>query len=151
MQEAIPGNHFLISDVLVLMSRIAGKPFICGNREQLFFHWSAFCHCFFLQIPHETMHQSRNSYVAADAQPLPLHGLGVNALGEPVDYRAYLEDNIQCLLREASERSKGWHHAHGPDNTELAYKKVEIHAYSQKQVWLQGRMQDGWNLTGLND
>nr|AAI33139.1 Si:ch211-124k10.2 protein [Danio rerio] len=76
------------------------------------------------QIPHEMMLQSRNSYVAADAQPLPLHGLGVNALGEPVDYRAYLEDNVQCLLREASERSKGWHHAHGPDNTELAYKKV---------------------------
>uniref|UniRef100_A0A8C2HDE4 StAR-related lipid transfer protein 13-like n=1 Tax=Cyprinus carpio TaxID=7962 RepID=A0A8C2HDE4_CYPCA len=23
-----------------------------------------------------------------------------------------------------SSRSKGWHHAHGPDNTELAYKKV---------------------------
>ncbi|XP_051544730.1 stAR-related lipid transfer protein 13-like isoform X1 [Myxocyprinus asiaticus] len=76
------------------------------------------------QIPHEMMLQSRNSYVAADAQPLPLHGLGVNALGEPVDYQAYLEDNIQCLLREMSERSKGWHHAHGPDNTELAYKKV---------------------------
>ncbi|XP_052448632.1 stAR-related lipid transfer protein 8 isoform X3 [Carassius gibelio] len=76
------------------------------------------------QIPHEMMLQSRNSYVAADAQPLPLHGLGVNALGEPVDYRVYLEDNIQGLLREASERSKGWHHAHGPDNTELTYKKV---------------------------
>ncbi|XP_026067763.1 stAR-related lipid transfer protein 13-like isoform X5 [Carassius auratus] len=76
------------------------------------------------QIPHEMMLQSRNSYVAADAQPLPLHGVGVNALGKPVDYRAYLEDNIQCLLREASERSKGWHHAHGPENTELTYKKV---------------------------
>ncbi|XP_051961316.1 stAR-related lipid transfer protein 8 isoform X2 [Xyrauchen texanus] len=76
------------------------------------------------QIPHEMMLQSTNSYVAADAQPLPLHGLGVNTLGEPVDYRVYLEDNIQCLLREASERSKGWHHAHGPNNTELAYKKV---------------------------
>lgn len=77
------------------------------------------------------MLQSRNSYVAADAQPLPLHGLGVNTLGEPVDYRAYLEDNIQCLLREAFERSKGWHHAHGPDNTELAYKKVRdtVHTY----------------------
>lgn len=72
--------------------------------------------------------------MAADAQPLPLHGLGVNALGEPVDYRAYLEDNIQCLLREASERSKGWHHAHGPDNTELAYKKVETQACSQRSL-----------------
>ncbi|TRZ02051.1 hypothetical protein DNTS_001154 [Danionella cerebrum] len=76
------------------------------------------------QIPHEIMLQSRNSYVAADAQPLPLHGLGVNAMGEPVDYRAYLEDNIQCLLRETAERSKGWHNAPGPDHTELAYKKV---------------------------
>lgn len=83
-----------------------------------------------MKIPHEMMLQSRNSYVAADAQPLPLHGLGVNALGEPVDYRAYLEDNIQCLLREASERSKGWHHAHGPDNTELAYKKVRDNVYT---------------------
>lgn len=72
--------------------------------------------------------------MAADAQPLPLHGLGVNALGEPVDYRAYLEDNIQCLLREASERSKGWHHAHGPDNTELAYKKVEAQACCQRSL-----------------
>ncbi|KAI4892261.1 hypothetical protein NFI96_033930 [Prochilodus magdalenae] len=76
------------------------------------------------QIPHEMMLQSRSSYVAADAQPLPLHGFGVNARGERVDYRAYLEDNMQCLLKEAAERSKGWHSAHGPDNTELAYKKV---------------------------
>lgn len=76
------------------------------------------------QIPHEMMLQSRNSYVAADAQPLPLHGLGLNMKGEPVDYRAYLEDNIQALLRESTEKSKGWHSALGPDNTELTYKKV---------------------------
>ncbi|KAK6322208.1 hypothetical protein J4Q44_G00070000 [Coregonus suidteri] len=76
------------------------------------------------QIPHEMMLQSRNSYVAADAQPLPLHGLGLNMKGEPVDYRAYLEDNIQALLRESTEKSKGWHSAQGPENTELTYKKV---------------------------
>ncbi|XP_067113012.1 stAR-related lipid transfer protein 8 isoform X2 [Osmerus mordax] len=76
------------------------------------------------QIPHEMMLQSRNSYIAADAQPLPLHGLGLNLLGEPVDYRAYLEDNIQTLLREAAEKSRGWHSAQGPENTELSYKKV---------------------------
>ncbi|XP_029483935.1 stAR-related lipid transfer protein 8 isoform X1 [Oncorhynchus nerka] len=76
------------------------------------------------QIPHEMMLQSRNSYVAADAQPLPLHGLGLNMKGEPVDYRAYLEDNIQALLRESTEKSKGWHSALGPENTELTYKKV---------------------------
>ncbi|KAL2094680.1 hypothetical protein ACEWY4_009399 [Coilia grayii] len=76
------------------------------------------------QIPHEMMLQSRNSYVAADAQPLPLHALGVNLRGEPVDYRAYLDDNVQCLLREAGEKSKGWHSAPGPEHTELTYKKV---------------------------
>uniref|UniRef100_A0AAR2LI79 StAR-related lipid transfer protein 8 n=1 Tax=Pygocentrus nattereri TaxID=42514 RepID=A0AAR2LI79_PYGNA len=76
------------------------------------------------QIPHEMMLQSRNSYVAADAQPLPLHGFGVNARGERVDYRAYLDDNVQCLIREAAEKSKGWHSAPGPENTELAYRKV---------------------------
>ncbi|XP_063059153.1 stAR-related lipid transfer protein 8 isoform X2 [Engraulis encrasicolus] len=76
------------------------------------------------QIPHEMMLQSRNSYMAADAQPLPLHALGVNLQGEPVDYRAYLEDNIQCLLREAGEKSKGWHSAPCPEHTELTYKKV---------------------------
>ena len=68
--------------------------------------------------------QSRNSYVAADAQPLPLYGLGLNMKGNPVDYRAYLEDNIQALLRESTEKSKGWHSALGPENTELTYKKV---------------------------
>ncbi|XP_031427854.1 stAR-related lipid transfer protein 8 isoform X2 [Clupea harengus] len=86
-------------------------------------HMIAECKKLF-QIPHEMMLQSRNSYMAADAQPLPLHALGVNLQGEPVDYRAYLEDNVQCLLREASEKSKGWHSAPGPEHTELAYKKV---------------------------
>ncbi|XP_030648333.1 stAR-related lipid transfer protein 8 [Chanos chanos] len=76
------------------------------------------------QIPGEMLLQSRNSYVAADAQPLPLHGFGVNPLGERVDYRGFLDDNVQCLLREATERTKGWHSAPGPENTELSYKKV---------------------------
>ncbi|XP_066515550.1 stAR-related lipid transfer protein 8 isoform X2 [Hoplias malabaricus] len=76
------------------------------------------------QVPREMVLQSRNSYVSADAQPLPLHALGVNAKGQRVDYRSYLEDNIHYLLRETAEKSKGWHSAHGPDNTELAYKKV---------------------------
>ncbi|XP_017579190.1 stAR-related lipid transfer protein 8 isoform X1 [Pygocentrus nattereri] len=87
-------------------------------------HMITECKKLFQQIPHEMMLQSRNSYVAADAQPLPLHGFGVNARGERVDYRAYLDDNVQCLIREAAEKSKGWHSAPGPENTELAYRKV---------------------------
>ncbi|XP_061104546.1 stAR-related lipid transfer protein 13-like isoform X2 [Conger conger] len=76
------------------------------------------------QIPHDMMLQSRNSYIAADAQPLPLHGLGCSLKGEPVDYQAHLEESVQCLLRDSTERSKGWHGAPGPENTELSYKKV---------------------------
>ncbi|XP_035382769.1 stAR-related lipid transfer protein 8 isoform X2 [Electrophorus electricus] len=88
------------------------------------------------QVPHDMMLQSRNSYVAADAQPLPLHGIGMNSRGEHVDYRTYLQDNIQCLLRETSERSKGWHSTPGPENTELAYKKVgDGHPIRLWRVW----------------
>ncbi|XP_076843845.1 stAR-related lipid transfer protein 8 isoform X2 [Brachyhypopomus gauderio] len=76
------------------------------------------------QVPPEMMLRSRNSYVAADALPLPLHGFGVNARGERVDYRTYLEDNVQCLLTESAERGKNWHGVPGPENTELAYKQV---------------------------
>ncbi|KAJ8351326.1 hypothetical protein SKAU_G00228020 [Synaphobranchus kaupii] len=72
------------------------------------------------QIPHDMMLQSRSSYLAADTHPLPLHGLGINLKGEPVDYRAFLEDSVQCLLRETVEKSRGWHGATAPDNTELA-------------------------------
>ncbi|XP_060769178.1 stAR-related lipid transfer protein 8 isoform X2 [Neoarius graeffei] len=76
------------------------------------------------QIPQELMMQACSSYVLADAQPLPLHALGVNRQGERVDYRIYLEDNVQCLLRDTAEKGKGWHSAAGPPHTELAYKKV---------------------------
>ncbi|XP_060719669.1 stAR-related lipid transfer protein 8 [Tachysurus vachellii] len=76
------------------------------------------------QVPQEMMLQACSSYLLADAQPLPLHALGVNRHGERVDYRVYLEDNVQCLLRDTSEKSKGWHSAPGPPHTELSYKKV---------------------------
>ncbi|XP_061090852.1 stAR-related lipid transfer protein 13-like isoform X2 [Conger conger] len=86
-------------------------------------HMIAECKKLF-QIPHDMMLKSRSSYLAADTHPLPLHGLGINLKGEPVDYRAFLEDSVQCLLREMMEKSRGWHSATAPDNTELAYKKV---------------------------
>ncbi|KAI5089656.1 stAR-related lipid transfer protein 8 isoform X1 [Silurus meridionalis] len=76
------------------------------------------------QIPQEMMLQACSSYVLADTQPLPLHALGLNRRGERVDYRVYLEDNLQCLLRDTAEKGKGWHSVPGPPHTELAYKKV---------------------------
>ncbi|KAM9441442.1 stAR-related lipid transfer protein 8 isoform 1-T1 [Clarias gariepinus] len=76
------------------------------------------------QIPQEMMLQACSSYVLADTQPLPLHALGVNRRGERVNYHVYLEDNVQCLLRDTAEKGKGWHSAAGPPHTELAYKKI---------------------------
>ncbi|XP_058856663.1 stAR-related lipid transfer protein 13-like isoform X4 [Acipenser ruthenus] len=76
------------------------------------------------QIPHDMMLQSRNSYVAADAHPLPLEGLSRSLLGEPRDYRAFLEDSVQGLLRESMEKFKGWITTPGPESTELSYKKA---------------------------
>ncbi|KAG9340152.1 hypothetical protein JZ751_021876, partial [Albula glossodonta] len=107
---------------------VAGKPDQKDLNENMaatqgLSHMIVECKKLF-QIPHDMMLQSRNSYVAADAQPLPLHGLGCDLKGEPADYQAYLEDSVQCLLRDATERSRGWHSALGPENTELSYKKV---------------------------
>ncbi|XP_006632828.2 stAR-related lipid transfer protein 8 isoform X2 [Lepisosteus oculatus] len=76
------------------------------------------------QIPHDMMLQSRNSYVAADAQPLPLEELGVTLNREPGYYQAYLDESIKSLLRESAEKIRGWQNTPGPENTELSYKKV---------------------------
>ncbi|XP_062844536.1 stAR-related lipid transfer protein 8 isoform X2 [Trichomycterus rosablanca] len=76
------------------------------------------------QIPQEMMLQACSSYVLADTRPLALHALGVNGRGERVDYRVYLEDNVQCLLKDTAEKNRGWHATPAPQHTELAYKKV---------------------------
>ncbi|XP_028671334.2 stAR-related lipid transfer protein 8 isoform X2 [Erpetoichthys calabaricus] len=73
------------------------------------------------QIPHDMMLQSRNSYIAADAHPLPL----MNGLEDSRwNYQALLEDAVHGFLKEASEKLKGWVSVPGPGATELAYKKV---------------------------
>ncbi|XP_005279592.2 stAR-related lipid transfer protein 8 isoform X2 [Chrysemys picta bellii] len=77
------------------------------------------------QIPHDMMLQLGNSYVAADAHPLSLAELMSHSLqGEGKDFQAYLEDNVQNLLKESSEKFKGWLSTAGPQNTELSCKKV---------------------------
>ncbi|XP_051877762.1 stAR-related lipid transfer protein 13-like isoform X2 [Pristis pectinata] len=76
------------------------------------------------QIPHDIMVQSRNSYIAADAHPLPMEGFRRHAGGMVKDYVAHMEDIIQALLKEAGEKFKGWTNTVGPVNTELSYKKV---------------------------
>uniref|UniRef100_UPI00398F51B9 stAR-related lipid transfer protein 13-like n=1 Tax=Pristiophorus japonicus TaxID=55135 RepID=UPI00398F51B9 len=76
------------------------------------------------QIPHDIMVQSRNSYIAADAHPLPMEGFRRYPEGRVKDYIADMEHTIQGLVREAGEKFKGWTSTVGPVNTELSYKKV---------------------------
>ncbi|XP_075040631.1 stAR-related lipid transfer protein 8 isoform X2 [Mixophyes fleayi] len=76
------------------------------------------------QIPHDMMLQSRNSYVAADAQPLSLEDLCAGSVGEARDFSPLLDNTIQDFLQESSERFKGWITMPGPENTELSCKKV---------------------------
>ncbi|XP_067404425.1 stAR-related lipid transfer protein 8 isoform X2 [Emydura macquarii macquarii] len=75
------------------------------------------------QIPHDMMLQLRNSYVAADTRPFSLTEL-MSLQGEGKDFQAYLEDSVQSLLKESSERFKGWLNTPGPRSTELSCKKV---------------------------
>ncbi|XP_077165316.1 stAR-related lipid transfer protein 8 [Paroedura picta] len=78
------------------------------------------------QIPQPMMLQMCNSYISADAQPplslselmsQDLQGVGVNTSAE-------LEASAQRLLKEASERFKGWLSRSGPQDTELSSRKV---------------------------
>ncbi|XP_078403495.1 stAR-related lipid transfer protein 13-like isoform X2 [Cetorhinus maximus] len=86
-------------------------------------HMIAECKKLF-QIPHDIMVQSRNSYIAADAHPLPMEDFRRHHEGRVKDYMNYMEGTIQDLLREAGEKFKGWTSTVGPVNTELSYKKV---------------------------
>ncbi|XP_056395242.1 stAR-related lipid transfer protein 8 isoform X3 [Hyla sarda] len=77
------------------------------------------------QIPHDMMLQSRNSYLAADTNPLSLDDLCVGSVGhEARDISSVLDSSIQNLLHESAERFKGWITMPGPENTELSCKKV---------------------------
>ncbi|XP_062819795.1 stAR-related lipid transfer protein 8 isoform X2 [Anolis carolinensis] len=77
-------------------------------------HMIADCKKLF-QIPHEMLLQLCSSYVSAEAQPLSF-----SELKSPDE----LESGLQGLLRDSSERFKGWLGTTGPRNTELSCKKV---------------------------
>ncbi|XP_053555006.1 stAR-related lipid transfer protein 8 isoform X2 [Bombina bombina] len=76
------------------------------------------------QIPHDMMLQSRNSYIAADAHPLPLEVLRRASDEDAHDFSSFMDNSIQSLLRDSADRFKGWMTAPGPENTELSCKKV---------------------------
>ncbi|XP_061862280.1 stAR-related lipid transfer protein 8 isoform X3 [Colius striatus] len=74
------------------------------------------------QVSHDILLQLSNSYMAADAYPHPLADF--IRQGESKDLRSYFEQSVQNLLRESSEKFKGWLSTPGPANTELSCKKV---------------------------
>ncbi|XP_039220313.1 stAR-related lipid transfer protein 8-like isoform X2 [Crotalus tigris] len=88
-------------------------------------HMIANCKKLF-QIPHDMILQLSNSYLLADAQPLSLPELRKQNLGREIqDSHPVLEASIRGLLKESSERFKGWTSMLGPPHTELSCKKVE--------------------------
>ncbi|KAJ7396221.1 StAR related lipid transfer domain containing 8 [Pitangus sulphuratus] len=74
------------------------------------------------QVSHDILLQLSSSYMAADAYPHPLTDLVCQ--GESKDLHSYFEQSIQNLLKESSEKFKGWLSTPGPLNTELSCKKV---------------------------
>ncbi|XP_054244653.1 stAR-related lipid transfer protein 8 [Indicator indicator] len=74
------------------------------------------------QVSHDILLQLSSSYMAADAYPHPLTDFMCQ--GESKDLHSYFEQSIQNLLKESSEKFKGWLSTPGPLNTELSCKKV---------------------------
>ncbi|NXX17178.1 STA13 protein, partial [Podargus strigoides] len=74
------------------------------------------------QVSHDILLQLSSSYMAADAYPHPLADFVRQ--GESKDLHSYFEQSVQNLLKESSEKFKGWLSTSGPLNTELSCKKV---------------------------
>ncbi|XP_054845484.1 rho GTPase-activating protein 7 isoform X2 [Eublepharis macularius] len=85
-------------------------------------HMIAECKKLF-QIPEE-MSKCRNSYTEQDLRPLTLEELGRNSNSEPADYRSYIQDCMDDLLKEIKDKFKGWVSCSTSEQAELAYKKV---------------------------
>lgn len=78
------------------------------------------------QVPHEIIAQSRNSYVDADVHLLTMEELGKQLEEEWGSISAYFDNVIQNLQKEARDKFKGWVSLSSMENTDVAYKKVEI-------------------------
>ncbi|NXG25661.1 STA13 protein, partial [Grallaria varia] len=74
------------------------------------------------QVSHDILLQLSSSYMAAGAYPYPLTDLVCQ--GDRKDLHSYFEQSVQNLLKESSEKFKGWLSTQGPLNTELSCKKV---------------------------
>lgn len=81
--------------------------------------------CVLSQVPQDMVLQLCSSYNAAELSP-PGPALAElrRARAAGVSLSLYMEESIQELLRDAAERFKGWMSVPGPQQTELACRKV---------------------------
>lgn len=81
--------------------------------------------CVSCQVPQDMVLQLCGSYSAAELSP-PGPALAElrQAQATGVSLNLYMEESIQELLRDAAERFKGWINVPGPQDTELACRKV---------------------------
>ncbi|XP_063776938.1 rho GTPase-activating protein 7 isoform X1 [Pseudophryne corroboree] len=85
-------------------------------------HMIAECKKLF-QIPEE-MSKCRNSYMEQELRPACLEEL-VNGNAEGLcDYRAFLQEGIDNLLKDAKDKFKGWVSCSTSEPADLAYKKI---------------------------
>lgn len=82
----------------------------------------------FPQIPEE-MNRCRNSYVEQALLPQRLEDLAGEDAGQG-GYRAYLQDSLDALLKEAKDKFKGYDSCSTPEHAELACRKVRMLVYS---------------------
>lgn len=77
-----------------------------------------------VQVPHELVAQSHNSYVEAEIHAPTLEDLGTPLEESGATFHTYLEHLVRGLQKEAKEKFKGWVTCSSTDNTDLAFKKV---------------------------
>ena len=74
------------------------------------------------------MNRCRNSYVEQALLPRRLEELASEEAGQG-GYRAYLQESLDALLKEAKDKFKGYDSCSTPEHAELAYRKVSPLAY----------------------
>ncbi|CAG5940021.1 unnamed protein product [Menidia menidia] len=74
------------------------------------------------RIPEE-MNRCRNSYVEQALLPQRLEELAGEEAGQ-AGYRAYLQDSLDTLLKEAKDKFRGYDSCSTPEHADLAYRKV---------------------------
>ncbi|KAK3696697.1 hypothetical protein QZH41_013056 [Actinostola sp. cb2023] len=75
-------------------------------------------------VPEDTLTKSRFSFIE-QGEPVTLDKLGRTKSSPSEDYNTYIESCINCLLKEAKDKFKGWvSHPWHESPVEISYKKI---------------------------